>query len=73
MTHFFQGYYYAGMHLIWWILWGCIWIWIFGMLYYNPGQRWRKDSPMDILKRRLASGEITEDEYRERKKILENE
>jgi len=73
MTHFFQGYYYWGMNLIWWFLWICLLIWIFATPYDIPGQRRRKDSPLDILKKRFASGEITKEEYRERKKILETE
>ncbi|HTK19497.1 MAG TPA: SHOCT domain-containing protein [Mucilaginibacter sp.] len=72
MTHFFQGYYYWGMHMIWWFLWICLLIWIFATPYDIPGQRKRNDSPLDILKKRFASGEITKEEYLERKKILEN-
>ena len=72
MTHFFQGYYYWGMHLTWWFLWICLLIWIFATPYDIPGQRKRNDSPLDILKKRFASGEITKEEYLERKKILEN-
>jgi len=73
MTHFFQSYYYWGMHLLWWFIWIGLLIWIFAMPYDIPGQRRRKDSPLDILKKRFASGEITKEEYRERKKILQNE
>ncbi|MCQ6961512.1 SHOCT domain-containing protein [Mucilaginibacter sp. JC4] len=46
-------------------------IWIFATPYDLPGQRKKKDSPLDILKKRFASGEITKEEYHERKKILE--
>ena len=31
----------------------------------------RKNSPMEILKKRFASGEISREEYEERKNILE--
>lgn len=73
MCNFYQGYNFFGMHLVWWLLWLLLLIWIFATPYDVPGQRRRKDSPMDILKRRFASGEITKEEYSERKKILENE
>ena len=45
--------------------------WIFALPYDIPGQRSRKDSSFDILRKRFASGEITLDEYNEKKKILE--
>ncbi|MFD2872919.1 SHOCT domain-containing protein [Mucilaginibacter ximonensis] len=73
MTHFFVNYYYWGMHLIWWFLWICLLIWIFATPYDIPGQRTRKDSPLDILKKRFASGEITKEEYYEQKSILEKD
>jgi putative membrane protein len=47
--------------------------WIFATPYNFPGQRTKKDSPLDILRRRFASGEITKDEYMERKEILEKD
>jgi putative membrane protein len=31
----------------------------------------RPESPLDLLERRFASGEITADEYRERRSVLE--
>ncbi|WP_354003293.1 SHOCT domain-containing protein [Mucilaginibacter aquariorum] len=52
-------------------LWCVMLIWIFATPYDLPGQRKKKDSPLDILKKRFASGEITKEEYHERKKILE--
>jgi putative membrane protein len=60
-----------GMHPLWWVLWIVIIFWIFATPYDIPGQRRRKDSPLDILKKRFAAGEITAEEYQEKKKILE--
>ena len=47
--------------------------WIFALPYRIPGQRYRKDSHLDILKRRLALREITNEEYQEKKNILESD
>jgi putative membrane protein len=69
----FYNYSYGGMHLIWWIVWIFLLFWIFALPYNIPGQRMRKDSPLDILQRRFAIGEITNEEYQEKKKILEND
>ncbi len=59
------------MHLFWWILWLIMLFWIFAIPYDIPGQRKKKDSPLDILKKRFAAGEIKKEEYVEKKKILE--
>ena len=48
-------------------------VWIFATPFNIPGQRSRKDSPLDILKRRFASGQIAKEEYEESKKILERD
>ena len=60
-----------GMHLLWWFVWGILLFWIFATPYNVPGQRKRKDSPLDILQKRFASGQITKEEYEEHKKILQ--
>jgi putative membrane protein len=62
-----------GMNFIWWFLWIIILFWIFATPYNIPGQRIKKDSPLDILQKRFASGQITNEEYQEKKKILEND
>ncbi|MBA2613594.1 MAG: SHOCT domain-containing protein [Bacteroidetes bacterium] len=67
----YNGYHFWGMHLIWWFIWIVLIFWIFGTPYDVPGQR-KKQSPLDILQKRFASGEINKEEYLERKKILEN-
>lgn len=64
---------YGGMNFIWWIIWMVMIFWIFATPYNIPGQWTRKDSPLDILQKRFASGLITNDEYQEKKKILEND
>jgi len=64
---------YWGMNLIWWFLWIVMLFWIFAIPYDIPGQRRRKDSPLDILQKNFAAGQFTKEEYTERKKILEND
>jgi len=59
------------MGFIWWILWIFLLFWIFAIPYDIPGQRMKKDGPLDILKRRFASGEISETQYKEIKLLLE--
>lgn len=68
-----QSYYnhYWGMNYIWWIIWGIVLFWIFVTPYSIPGQRSQKESPLHLLKRRLASGEISNKDYEEKKALLE--
>ena len=63
--------YFAGMHLLWWCVWGFLLVWIFFLPFGIPGERRPKDKPEDILRKRLASGQISVEEYRERKRVLE--
>jgi putative membrane protein len=60
-----------GMHLVWWIVWLVLLYWIFAVPYNIPGQRSKKDTPLDILKKRFAQGEINKEEFLEAKKLLE--
>ncbi len=69
----FYNNYFWGMHFVWWLVWILLLFWIFAVPYRIPGQRMKKDSPLDILKKRFASGEITNEEYLEKKKILEDD
>jgi putative membrane protein len=69
--YMYEGYHFWGMHTMWWIVWVFILFWIFAIPYNIPGQRLKKDSPLYTLKKRFASGEIDNDEYQEKKKILE--
>ena len=62
---------YGGMNLLWWFVWMILLFWIFAIPYDIPGQRRRKDSPLDVLQKRFALGEITTEEYHEKKHLLE--
>ncbi len=64
---------YWGMHWIWWILWIFFIIWVFATPWDIPGQRNKKDTPLDILKKRFANGEINKVEYEEQKTILKQD
>ncbi len=70
---FYSGYHFWGMHLIWWFVWIMLLFWIFATPYRIPGEMRRKDGPLDILQKRYAGGEITTEEFQERKKHLEGE
>ncbi len=67
----YNGYYFGGMNLIWWIIWMGVIFWIFLTPWSIPGERRKKDAPLDILQKRFATGEITKEQYLEHKKLLE--
>lgn len=67
--HLHDGH-FGGMHLIWWVIWIILLVWIFFIPSDIPYQKTMKDSPMYILKKRFAQGEISKEEFDESKKIL---
>ena len=67
----YNDYNFVGMNFIWWIIWMGLLFWIFFTPWSIPGERRRKNAPLDILKLRLANGQITKEIYDEHKKILE--
>ena len=69
----YYGYHFWGMHLVWWFFWMVMLFWIFATPYNIPGQQKKKNSPLDVLQMRFASGQITTAEYDEKRKILEND
>ena len=68
---YYDGYHFWGMHLAWWFIWGVMIFWVFATPWYVPGLQKKNGYALDILKNRLASGEITNEEYIEKKKLLE--
>lgn len=69
----YNGYQFWGMDMIWWFIWIVLLFWIFAIPYNIPGQRRAKDSPLDMLKKRFASGDINKEEYEENRLILDRE
>lgn len=67
---FYNDYHFAGMHLVWWLLWGAYFVWIFATPFYVPNQLKRRDTAVDILQKRFASGEISKSDYLEHRKLL---
>ncbi len=67
----FSGYYFGGMNFIWWFIWMGLIFWIFLTPSSIPGERRKKDAPLDILQKRFATGEMTKEQYLEHKKLLE--
>lgn len=65
---YYNGYW--GMNFIWWIIWILFLIWVFATPW---GFRRTRDTSYDILRKRFAAGEITKEEYEEKKAILEKE
>lgn len=60
-----------GMHMLWWVIWLIFIIWIFATPWKIPGDKRRKDTPLEILQKRFALGELNKEEYEDRKKTLE--
>lgn len=62
--------YFWGMHYIWWVVWVLVLFWIFVAPFNIPGQRRRSASSLDLLRMRLASGQITPEQYRHHRQML---
>jgi putative membrane protein len=68
MWYMHNGYFW-GMHFLWWVFLIALIILIVRLCKTDEKNK-RKD-PLQILKERFARGEITKEEFAERKKILE--
>jgi putative membrane protein len=71
--HLYEGYHFWGMHLVWWIIWFAIFIWIFATPWEIPGERKKQETPLDILQKKYAEGSISTEEYEERKAVLKKD
>jgi putative membrane protein len=71
LSHKEDSMYYGGMHAYWWFFWVLLWIVFFSFMM--PVRRTtysHLQSPMQVLQRRYANGEITSEEYEERRSKL---
>lgn len=60
-----------GMHVFWWLFWVAVIVVLF--LPLTPVSRGRRrETPLEVLQRRYAAGDISTEEYEERKiKLIE--
>jgi putative membrane protein len=73
--YYYSPYGFFGMHAFWWAFW------IIGLILFislaTPVRRttWREVSttPLSLLQKRYAAGEISTAEYEERKAVLERD
>lgn len=62
-----------GMNFFWWLFWALMIVLFFAVLTPIPRGRMRLyEDPLSILRRRYAAGEITTEEYHERRAVLLN-
>ncbi len=67
-------YYYWGMHAYWWIWWVFIWMIFFNFFMPMRRSSYRlMQSPLHVLQARYAAGEITSEEYEERRSRLQRD
>ena len=64
-----------GMHMFWWFFWILMLVSFFSFLTPVPRKKARLNrlTPFDILQRRYAAGEISTEDYEERKARLERD
>ncbi|MDQ2947789.1 MAG: SHOCT domain-containing protein [Acidobacteriota bacterium] len=63
--------YYWGMHGYWWLFWVFLWIVFFSSMMPMRRSTYRQmQSPLQLLQKRYAAGEITREEYEERRTTL---
>jgi putative membrane protein len=63
---------FLGMHAFWWVFWIGLLIWAYrwAMSKVKKAGSGGGDTPRDVLQRRYAAGEITTQEYEDRKAKL---
>jgi len=70
--HYIDGGWFWGMHVIWWLFWILLIVSLFWLAPPHPRHKMR-DTPQQILQRRYAAGEISSEEYEERKAKLDRD
>lgn len=65
---------FFGMHILWWLFWIVLIVVAVVALTSGPERIVRRRAtPLELLQRRYAAGEIGEKEYEERKRTLERD
>ena len=67
-------YYFWGMHWYWWFFWVLLWAVFFSfMMPVSRTTHRHMQSPLRLLQNRYANGEITGEEYEERRTKLQRD
>jgi len=71
----YWGWGFWGMSVFWWLFWVALIAIFFTFVAPVPRSRARQmhETPLDILRRRYASGELTTEEYEERVRRLQGQ
>ena len=68
------GWSFIGMHMFWWIFWFGLIVVAFGTVTPVPRSQLRSgERALDILRRRYAAGQLSTEEYEQRKLVLEHD
>ena len=60
-----------GMHAFWWLFWVVVIAAAFFLFQAPGGRTTERETPLELLQRRYAAGEISKEEFEERKRTLE--
>jgi putative membrane protein len=73
--YYYPAYGFFGMHAFWWAFWllGLILMFSFATPVRRTTWRELNTTPLAVLQRRYAAGEISTAEYEERKAVLERD
>ena len=69
------GHFMGGIHALWWIFWLVLIGALVFLAFRRAGRRddMHGETPHEVLRRRLASGEVTAKEYEESKALLDRD
>lgn len=70
--HYYHEHFW-GMHMWWWIIFIIIVVFIIIRSLKTDTSKSKENTPLSILKKRFAKGEITKEEFEEAKRILEDD
>lgn len=67
------SWWFLGMHAFWWLFWAALLIWAYrwAMSALKRQDSRQGEPPLEMLQRRYAAGELSTQEYEERKARLE--
>lgn len=65
-----SGWWFLGMHVFWWLFWIVLIIGFASIFTPVPRQQATRETPLELLQRRYAAGEISGEEYEQRKAVL---